>query len=87
MTSRARPSFWRAYSALDQRAKLAARRAYQLFAQNPEHPSLHFKKLQGYPNVWSVRVNEQYRAVGEREGDTIEWAWIGSHNEFDNRFG
>jgi len=67
--------------------KEAARRAYQLFAADPEHPSLHFKKLQGYANVWSVRVNEQYRAVGERAGDTIEWAWIGSHNEFDSKFG
>ena len=87
MISRARPSFWRAYAALDPRIKLAARQAYQLFSENPEHPSLRFKKLQGYANVWSVRINEQYRAVGERDGDTIEWAWIGSHNEFDSRFG
>jgi hypothetical protein len=29
----------------------------------------------------------QYRAVGERDGDTIAWAWIGSHNEFDGKFG
>jgi plasmid maintenance system killer protein len=67
--------------------KQAARQAYQLFAANPEHPSLRFKKLQGYANVWSVRINEQYRAVGERDGDAIEWAWIGSHNDFDSRFG
>jgi Txe/YoeB family toxin of Txe-Axe toxin-antitoxin module len=70
--SRARTSFWR---------------AYQLFAQNPAHPSLRFKKLQGYAKVWSVRINDQYRAVGERDGDVIDWAWIGSHNEFDSLFG
>jgi plasmid maintenance system killer protein len=87
LTSRARPSFWRAYQALDERVKQAARRAYQLFTQNPEHPSLRFKKLQGYDNAWSVRINEQYRAVGERDGDVIEWVWIGSHNEFDSLFG
>ena len=87
MKSLARPSFWRAYAALDPRVQEAVRRAYRLFAQNPDHPSLRFKKLQGYENVWSVRINEQYRAVGERQGDTIEWAWIGSHNEFDSRFG
>jgi hypothetical protein len=83
----ARPSFWRAYAMLDSRVKLAARRAYQLFSENPDHPSLRFKKLSGYEHVWSVRINDQYRAVGEREGDTIEWAWIGSHNEFDSKFG
>jgi Txe/YoeB family toxin of Txe-Axe toxin-antitoxin module len=85
--SLARPSFWRAYAALDPRVREAARQAYKLFSTNPEHPSLRFKKLQGHANVWSVRINDQFRAVGERSGDTIEWAWIGSHNDFDNRFG
>lgn len=87
MKSLVRPSFWRAYAALDPRVRLAARRAYQLFAEDPQHPSLRFKKLQGCENVWSVRINEQYRAVGERDEDTIQWAWIGTHNEFDRRFG
>lgn len=87
MTSLVRPSFWRAYSALDPRVQTAARRAYRLFATSPGHPSLRFKKLAGYENVWSVRVSQQYRAIGVRDGDTIVWAWIGSHNEFDSRFG
>ena len=87
MKSLARASFWRAYEALDPRVKVAARRAYRIFSANPDHPSLRFKKLQGYDNVWSVRINDQYRAVGERSADTIEWAWIGSHNEFDSKFG
>jgi len=53
---------------------------------NPEHPSLRFKKLQGGGEIWSVRINEQYRAVGVRSGDTMEWIWIGTHNEFDHLF-
>lgn len=87
MTSRVRPSFWRLYAALAPRTRLAARRAYALFESHPDHPSLRFKKLAGYNNVWPVRINEQYRAVGERDADTIEWAWIGSHKDFDNHFG
>lgn len=87
MNSLTRPSFWRAYEKLDPRVREAARRAYALFRENPEHPSLRFKKLGGYEGVWSVRVNEQYRAVGERKGDTMTWAWIGSHNDFDKMFG
>ena len=43
MKSLVRPSFWRAYADLDPRTRLAARRAYELFAQNPDHPSLRFK--------------------------------------------
>jgi mRNA-degrading endonuclease RelE of RelBE toxin-antitoxin system len=67
----ARPSFWRAYEQLDDRTREAARRAYRLFEQNPEHPSLRFKKLGGHDRVWSVRISAQYRAVGERHGETI----------------
>lgn len=86
MNSRTRPSFWRAHARLDGVARIAARRAYQQFVQNPAHPSLRFKKLGGFTNAWSVRVNEQYRAVGERDGDTVYWVWIGTHNEFDRLF-
>jgi hypothetical protein len=85
--SRVRPSFWRAYAALDSRTREAARRAYRLFQRDPGHRSLRFKKLGGYEHVWSVRITDQYRAVGERHGDTIVWIWIGTHNEFDKLFG
>lgn len=86
MISKTRPAFWRAYGPLTPSVKARAREVYRLFAQNPDHPSLRFKKLQGREDVWSVRINEQYRAVGVRSGDTIEWIWIGTHNEFDNLF-
>ena len=58
-----------------------------MFEENPNHPSLRFKKLGGYEHIWSVRINEQYRAVGERRGDTVVRVWIGSHDEFDKLFG
>ena len=85
MISKVRPSFWRAYERLAPPVKARARVAYQLFAKNPDHPSLRFKKLQG-GDFWSVRISEQCRAVGVRSGGTIEWIWVGTHNEFDNLF-
>ena len=86
MKSRVRPSFWHAYSGLDARSREAARRAYRLFVGDPGHPSLRFKKLAAYEHIWSVRINEQYRAVGERQGDTMIWVWVGTHNQFDKLF-
>lgn len=86
MTSRTRPSFWRAYERLNEPNRKAARRAYTIFTQTPDHPSLRFKKLGGYEQVWSVRINEQYRAIGERRDDTIIRVWIGTHNEFNKLF-
>ena len=71
---------------MDTRAREAARRAYQLFLADPSHPSLRFKKLAAYEHIWSVRINERYRAVGERHGDTVTWVWVGTHNDFDKLF-
>jgi len=74
------------YSALSEEHRNAARRAYKAFSNDPSLPGLRFKKLGGYDDVWSVRINDQYRAVGRRNGDTIIWFWIGTHNEFDKMF-
>ena len=71
MTSKTRPAFWRAYERLALSVK-ARREAYRLFERNPDHPSLRFKRLQARNDVWSDRINEQYRAVGVRSGDTME---------------
>lgn len=87
MISRVRPSFWKAYDSLDPRVKESARRCYRLFIENPSHPSLRFKKLAGHDRVWSVRINDSYRALALREGETVVWFWIGSHNDFDKLFG
>lgn len=86
MISKARPSFWRAYTRFAPGVKARAREAYRVFEQNPDHPALRFKRLQARESLWSVRITDQYRAVGVRRGDTIEWIWIGTHNEFDHLF-
>ncbi len=43
MISNALPSFWAAYRPLDKAVKRQAKKAYRLWAENPFHPSLHFK--------------------------------------------
>lgn len=61
-----------------------ARESYRMFQANPNHPSLKFKKLKGYDDLWSVRINNSYRAVGRWRGETILWFFIGSHADYDN---
>jgi hypothetical protein len=85
--SRTTPSFWRALARLNSNDRDAARRSFRLFVENPAHNSLHFKKLAGHADLWSVRVNLNVRAVAQRDGDTLMWVWIGSHADFDNLFG
>jgi hypothetical protein len=36
--------FWRTYAELSPEVKEKAQKAYQLWQENPLHPSLHFKK-------------------------------------------
>lgn len=41
---------------------------------------MHFKKVGRY---WSVRVDENYRALGFEIEDGIIWFWIGPHSEYE----
>ncbi len=80
MKSSATAEFWRRFAALPVSVRDSARRAYQLWSRDPQHRSLHFKKI---GNVWSVRVSRGYRAVGLLKGDTVRWFWIGPHDEYE----
>jgi plasmid maintenance system killer protein len=81
--SRTTSGFRRSLARLPEDVKRQARNAYQLFRANPQHPSLRFKKLPPFADLWSVRINNDYRAVGRWRGDVIVWFFIGSHSEYD----
>lgn len=63
-----------------------AARAYALWASDPYHPGLSFKRVSNRQPVYSVRVGLGYRALGLAEGDQINWFWIGSHADYDGCF-
>ena len=86
MKSSTLPSFWAAYTVLDEATKRAARKAYSLWAENPFHPSLGFKCINREEDVWAVRITRGYRVVGLLEGDTATWFWIGRHDEYERFF-
>ena len=78
--------FRKRYAALPPEVQGKADEAYRLFRQDPSHPSLHFKKIDdGDLELWSVRIDRLYRALGLREGDRIAWVWIGTHREYEER--
>ena len=60
-----------------------ARRAYRLFQDNPNYPSLRFKPVHATQPIYSVRIGQGYRAVGVVSGEEIVWYWIGSHADYD----
>jgi hypothetical protein len=87
MKSEVLPSFWAEYRQLSNDVRQSARKAYRLWAENPFHPSLHFKCINQPEAIWSVRVTRGYRALGFKEEEIITWFWIGSHDDYERFFG
>ena len=82
MKSRRSQQFRKHFRDLETDVKRQAYAAYRLFVLDPNHPSLHFKKL--HNSLYSVRVGTHYRALGIIEDPAlIIWIWIGSHAEYD----
>ena len=83
MISRITPEFFRLYRQLAPEIRRKTLRAHKLFLNNPQHGSLQFKSVKGRPHVYSARVDDNYRVLGELNGDTVTWHWIGPHDEYD----
>ncbi len=83
MTSHVNARFRRHFANLPKRIQEQSRRAYQLLKTDPTHRGLEFKKLPPHQDIWSVRINDNYRAVGLRDGEAMVWFFIGTHAEYD----
>jgi hypothetical protein len=83
MQSRTTRQFWRLFSQLPFDVQRDAKRAYRLFLNNPSHPGLQFKKLEGDKDIYSARIGLDYRALAVLKKDHIVWYWIGSHSDYD----
>jgi hypothetical protein len=80
----ASPRFWKCLEALPEQVQQLARKNYALLEADPQHPSLHFKKVGHYR---AVRVGLHYRALGLEVEDGVLWFWIGPHSEYDHLLG
>ena len=76
----ASPSFWEAYGKLPENVRALADKSYALLKDNPQHPSLHFKKVGRF---WSARIGLRYRALAVDVEGGLLWFWIGSHADYD----
>ena len=76
-------AFWTYYRSLPREIQRRADKNFDLLKQDPEHPSLSFKKVG--KTRWSVRVSRNYRALAREEDGTLVWFWIGKHDEYMRR--
>ena len=81
MISKTNPDFWECFDDLPAEIQAQARQKYRLWRDDPHQAALRFKPL--FDNVWSVRINQSYRAVGRKKGNLVVWFWIGTHADYD----
>jgi len=80
MKSSTTSDFWRNYRALPPDARVAARKAYRLWQQNPQHGSLRFQKRGRF---WRACFGGGHRALAVSATDGYLWFWIGTHDEYE----
>lgn len=80
MKHRTTKLFWQRYEALPADIRDRADKAFSILKADPNHPSLHFKKVGTF---WSARVDLTHRVLAVPDGEDLIWVWIGSHDEYD----
>lgn len=83
MKSRTTVQFRKRFANLPDAVQEQTRKAYRQFKEDPSYPSLRFKKVHPKLPIYSVRINRDYRVVGQLDKDTIIWFWVGSHAEYE----
>lgn len=51
---------------------------------NPKHPSLRMKKMEGRQTIWEVRITGGYRMTFQISGDTYLLRRVGTHDKLKN---
>lgn len=87
MNSRRTKRFRDLYRRLPEIVRNQAVENYGIWKSNPWHPSLRFKKVHTSEEIWSVRINRDFRALCHIIDGTAVWFWIGSHDEYEQLLG
>ena len=74
------PSFSRDYSNLPPEIQKRADKQLKLLLENPRHPSLRVKKMEGAGDIWEARITKNYRFTFQRVGQSCVLRRIGTHN-------
>ncbi len=51
-----------------------------LYENDPRHPSLKVKKMEGLKDIWEMSVTRSYRITFQRNADTVLLRNIGTHD-------
>ena len=72
--------FKRDYKGLPENIQEQTDKQIMHLPDNPKHPSLHIKKMEGHESVWEARVTKGYRMTFQIDGDTYLLRRVGTHS-------
>lgn len=73
--------FEQAYEKLTKAEKRSVRKALTLLGDNPKHPGLRVKKMEGRKDIWEARSSKSLRMTFEMVGETIFMRNVGEHDK------
>jgi mRNA-degrading endonuclease RelE of RelBE toxin-antitoxin system len=75
-------TFKKLYGELPGHIQKKVKKALRLLAENPRHPSLRSKPIEGAPGIYEASVDIQYRMTYERLlGDVLRLRVVGKQDE------
>ena len=73
--------FQRAYNDLTDQDAERVKKALRLLVENPRHPGLRVKRVQGTDRIWEASASRSIRLTFEMHGDLIVLRNVGAHDE------
>ena len=73
--------FEQAYDKLTSIEKRSVRKALSLLGDNPRHPGLRVKKMEGKQHIWEARPSKRLRMTFQMVGETIIIRNAGEHDK------
>ncbi|MEE9202330.1 MAG: hypothetical protein V3U31_03950 [Dehalococcoidia bacterium] len=73
--------FDEAYSKLTKVEKRSVLKALGLLGNNPRHPGLHSKKMEGIRDIWEARPSRRLRMTFQMAGDVTTVRNVGEHDK------
>lgn len=80
MTFRVLSTFQRDFNSLPRKIQKQFEKAIRLFEENPRHPALRVKKMEGTGGIWEARVTQSYRFTFNWESGVVTLRRIGTHD-------
>ncbi len=75
-------TFLKQFNQLPKSIQKKARKTIRLLAENPKHPSLRSKPIQGAKGIYEASLDMHYRLTFERlPGDVLRLRVIGLHDD------